>query len=113
GALSSDVRKELGDTQPTEDRENLSTGSLEAVSEYTKAQELSTAGKDEEAIVHYKRATERDPKFGRAWGGWALSATRLGQKDDVDRLWKQALANVEGMTDRERYRLMGVYYRSV
>jgi serine/threonine protein kinase/tetratricopeptide (TPR) repeat protein len=113
GALSSDVRKALGDTQPTQDRENLSTGSLDAVSEYTKAQELSTAGNDEEAIVHYKRATERDPKFGRAWGGWALSATRLGQKEDVDRLWKQALANLAGMTDRERYRFMGVYYRQV
>ena len=114
GVLSSDVRKALGDTQPaTEDRENVSTGSLEAVSEYTKGQELSTAGNDEEAIVHYKRATELDPKFGRAWGGWALSARRLGQKEAADRLWKQALSNLEGMTDRERYRLMGVYYRQV
>ena len=113
GALSSDVRNELGDTQPTEDRENVSTGSLDAVSDYTKAQELSTAGKDEEAIEYYKRATERDPKFGRAWGGWALSATRLGQKENADRLWKQALSNLAGMTDRERYRLMGVYHRQV
>ena len=114
GALSSDVRKELGDTESTtRDTENLSTGSLEAVSEYTKAQGLSTAGNDEEAIVHYKRATELDPKFGRAWGGWALSARRLGQKENQDRLWKEALANLAGMTDRERYRLMGVYYRQV
>ena len=44
---------------------------------------------------------------------WALSARRLGQKEDADRLWKQALSNLEGMTDRERYRLMGVYYRQV
>jgi len=114
GALSSDVRKELGDSEPTtKDTENLSTGSLEAVTEYTKGQELSTVGNDEEAIAHYKRATELDPKFGRAWGGWALSARRLGQKEDADRLWKQALSNLGGMTDRERYRFMGIYHRQV
>src|SRR5262249_23778462 len=113
GTLSSDVRKQLGDTKPTQDRESVSTGSLDAVSDYTKAQDLSTAGSDEEAIVYYKRATERDPKFGRAWGGWALSATRLGRTEEADGLWKQALTNLSGMTDREQYRLLGVYYRQV
>src|SRR5262249_26019789 len=28
-------------------------------------------------------------------------------------LWKQALTNLSGMTDREQYRLLGVYYRQV
>jgi eukaryotic-like serine/threonine-protein kinase len=107
------VRTELGDTRTVDPKETLSTASLDAVSAYNRAQELSSAGKDQDAIPFFKRATEIDPGFGRAHGGLAMSVTRLGRKDEAAALWKEALKYVDVMSDREKYRLLGAYYTLV
>lgn len=113
GRLSTEVRSALGDSKATEARETFSASSLEAVGDYVKAQELAVGGRFEESIIYYRRATERDPKFGRAWGGWATASTRLGRKVEADELWKQALTLTDRMGERERLRMLGVYYSLV
>jgi tetratricopeptide (TPR) repeat protein/TolB-like protein len=112
-AVSTEVRQGLGDTRPVEAKETFSAASIEAVSEYIKAQEQFAAGNDEAALEGYRRATERDPGFGRAYGGWATAATRLGRREEAEGLWKKALAELDGMTERERYRMLGAYYTLV
>ena len=112
-ALAAKFRAALGDTRPADPKETFSSASVDAVAAYTRAQQLSAAGRDQEAIVHYKEATERDPGFGRAFGGWAMSLTRQGRREEAEPLWKQALAAQGRMTDRERYRMEGAYFTFV
>jgi tetratricopeptide (TPR) repeat protein len=111
--LAANLRSALGDRRPADPKETLSSASLDAAAAYIHAQQLSAAGRDQEAIASFKEATERDPGFGRAYGGWAMSATRLGRQKDADPQWKKALAAKDRMTDRERYRLEGAYFTLV
>jgi tetratricopeptide (TPR) repeat protein len=113
GTLAARVRAALGDTRAVDPKETLSTASLEAVSAYTRAQELSSAGKDQEAIDYFRKAASLDPGFGRAYGGLAMSATRLGRRDEAKKLWQEALKHLDVMSEREQYRLLGAYYSLV
>jgi tetratricopeptide (TPR) repeat protein len=111
--LAAQVRSSLGDTRAVTPRETLSTASLEAVNAYTRAQELSAAGKDQDAIEFYRKAVDIDPGFGRAYGGLAMSATRLGRREEAAGLWQEALKHLDVMSEREQYRLLGAYYTLV
>lgn len=54
-----------------------------------------------------------DPRFGRAYSGWALSAFKLGRQEEAEELWKKALSLMDTMTERERLRTQGLYYSVV
>jgi tetratricopeptide (TPR) repeat protein/tRNA A-37 threonylcarbamoyl transferase component Bud32 len=113
-SLAARIRDALGDSAPETENlaagETFTAGSLEAMQSYSHAQDLAASGKDEEAISNYRRATEHDPRLGRAYAGWAISASRLGRKDESIELWKKALALLNRMTEREKYRTLGGYY---
>jgi tetratricopeptide (TPR) repeat protein len=111
--LASKARSALGDTQPVDAKETFSSASLEAVNAYTRAQELSIAGKDQDAIEYYKKAVSIDPAFGRAYGGLAMSTTRLGRHEEAAKLWQESLKHTDVMSPREKYRLLGAYYTLV
>ena len=115
GRLAQQVRAALGDTTPSAalQAETYSTSSLEAVHEYSIAQSLSVDGRSEEAIRHYRAAVERDPRFGRAYAGWAASTYDLGRRTEAEELWKKALSLMDRMTDREKYRTLGAYFMNV
>jgi len=117
GELAGDIREELGDENLDRERmaakETFTAASLEAAKSYTMAQDLQDLGKDEEAIVHYAKAVELDPNFGRAFSGWALSAFNLGRTEEANERWDQALMYMETMTERERMRTLGLYYSVV
>jgi tetratricopeptide (TPR) repeat protein len=113
GALAANLRRDLGDTKPESARlaasETFTTSSLDAVREYTIAQDLANNSRNEAAIPHYQKAVAADPQFGRAYSGWALSLYELGRQEDAAAQWTKALALMDRMTDRERYRTMGTY----
>jgi tetratricopeptide (TPR) repeat protein len=113
--LAGQVRAELGDTSPSRhsDAETFSAASLEAVRSYTIAQSLAADQKDEEAIAHYRAAIAHDPNFGRAYAGWANSALYLGRRQEAEDQWKKAIALMDRMTEREKYRTLGQYYVAV
>ncbi|MEL7312955.1 MAG: hypothetical protein AAFN07_15675 [Pseudomonadota bacterium] len=116
GELAVALRKALGDTnakQSEQGQETFTTVSLEAMHDYVMAQRLAKDGKDDEAITFYQSAVDYDPEFGRAYSGLALTATRLGMSEVADQAWQTALGLLDGMTERERYRTMGVYYSIV
>jgi eukaryotic-like serine/threonine-protein kinase len=113
GSLAARVRKGLGDarTEVEAGREtSFTAASLEAARSYTIAQELADSYKDADAIEHYKQAIHQDPNCGRAYAGWAYSAFRLGRTGESEAAWPKALALVERMTDREKYRTLGLYF---
>lgn len=116
GELARDLREKLGDVNAditSEGEETFTTVSLEAMHDYVNAQRLARDGIDDRAINLYQSAVEKDPQFGRAWTGLAVSADKLGQTDVADVAWQKALELLEGMTERERYRTAGVYYTVV
>ena len=117
GALSGDLRKELGDDSLDRDKleaaETFTAKTLEAARAYALAQSLQYNGKYQEAIEYYRQAVDEDPDFGRAYSGWALSEQSLGRTDQAQVLFEKALANLDTMTERERLRTLGLYYSRV
>ena len=117
GSIAEDLRDELGDTASGEEmtgaKETLTATSLDAIREYSIAQDLGLAGKDEEAIQHYKSAIGHDQAFGRAYSGWAVTAFRMGRRDEAVAAYEKALSLVDRMTPREKYRTFGTYYVSI
>jgi tetratricopeptide (TPR) repeat protein len=115
--VASDIRGVLGDTTSQSARlaaaEAVTTGSLEALGYYSRAQDLLYNSKDEEAIVLYKQAIEKDPNFGRAYSGLAISSQNLGRREEALDAWNKAVSLVGRMTDREKYRTLGNYYIAV
>ena len=113
GTLATRLREALGDTRAPDPRDTLSSNSLEAVAAFTRGLTFLAVGNDQEALTAFKQAVELDPQFVRAQGGQALALTRLGRKSDAEPIWKAAFAAKDRMTNRERYRLEGVYSQLV
>lgn len=115
--LAADFRKELGEDSLDLDQlaagETVTAASLEAMKFYTQAQDLARSGQDEEAITYYARAIEEDPEMARAYSGWGLSAHKMGRPDEANEKWQTALSLLDRMTERERYRTLGLYYTVV
>lgn len=113
-SLTGEVREALGDTDVDSIvMETFTAGSIEAMRDYTHAQQLAQAGKREEAIELYASAVDKDPNFGRALSGWALTLFNMGRADEANTLWERALSKMDTMTARERYRTLGLYYMTV
>jgi tetratricopeptide (TPR) repeat protein len=112
GSIASDIRKELGDTEPVETMasDSVSAGSVDAVKAYSQAQELQVAGLKPEALGAYEKAVELDPKFGLAYSGAAITAFELGRDEDAKKYWQTALTLMDRMSERERLRVTGAYY---
>ncbi|HSD74525.1 MAG TPA: tetratricopeptide repeat protein [Steroidobacteraceae bacterium] len=117
GRIAAQVRMALGDTSlkggQLADEETFTAASLEAASYYTRAQALAARNKDADALPVYEKAVEADPEFARAYSGWGLSAFKLGRRTEATEKWNSALKLLDRMTERERYRTLGLYYSVV
>jgi serine/threonine protein kinase/predicted Zn-dependent protease len=113
--LAGPIRRALGDTTPEsvqveKARGALTASSLEAVHQYGVALEQLSAGNMEEALKSYSSTVALDPGFARAYGGMAAVSANLGRTQDAEKYVKLAMEHVDRMTDRERYRMRGLYY---
>ena len=117
GELASETRSALGDTTPESTRisagETFTAASLEAAAQYTQGQELLQASRYRESIPLFRKATELDASFGRAFSSWALAEYYVGNREETERLFKRAFALTDRMTEREKYRTFGAYYLTV
>src|SRR6185312_2910380 len=112
--LADKMRRLLGDTTPVSSRlqqqETVTSSSLEAFHEYAVAQDLQFSGKWEEALPHYANAVALDPNMGRAYAGMAAMSANMGRKGDAEKYYQTAMAHIDRMSDREKYRTRGGYY---
>jgi tetratricopeptide (TPR) repeat protein len=117
GELAASVRAALGDTTPRSLQlaaaETFTAGSLAASHEYAQAQDDQYAGKYDEAAKHYLKALELDHDLGRADAGLAVIYANQGRRDETEKYYKLALAHIDRMSDREKYRTRGGYYLGV
>jgi eukaryotic-like serine/threonine-protein kinase len=114
--LAAPIRKALGDTTPESvqldaARGTFTAASLEAVHQYGLGSEQQFAGKMEEALQSFSKAAELDPNFARAYAGMAGTLGNLNRPQDAEKYLKLAMEHVDHMTERERYRTRGLYYR--
>ena len=117
GELAKEVRRALGEvpleassqSTATSAPETFTAATLEAAHAYTEAQRLADSGRDNEAVEFYNQAATLDPNFGRAYSGLGVSYLRLGRLDDARTAWNKCLSLVDRMTERERYRTLGLY----
>ena len=113
--VAAPIRKALGDATPESVQLEqvagaFSTSSLAAVHQYGIAMEQLLAGNSQEAIRSFSDAIALDPNFARAYGGMASAYGNLGRTQDAEKYVKLAMAHVDRMTERERYRVRGLYY---
>jgi eukaryotic-like serine/threonine-protein kinase len=113
--LIAPIRKALGDTTPVSAQIEkaagaFSTSSLAAVHQYGAGMEQLLAGNSEAAVQSFSNAIALDPNFARAYGGMASAYGNLGKTQDAEKYVKLAMEHVDRMTDRERYRVRGLYY---
>jgi eukaryotic-like serine/threonine-protein kinase len=115
--LAVPIRKALGDRTPAsvqfdEVAGGFKAASLEAVHQTSIALDEQFAGKFQEAFDSFQKASAMDPNFTWAYTGMAAMAENLGRPEDAVKYMKQAMEHVDDMTDRERYRDRGLYYRT-
>ena len=114
GKLAARIRTALGDDTPESLQlaaaETFSAASLEAAHSYAQGQELLWAGKAEDAIRSYLRAVELDPNLGRAYASLSAAYANREQRQLAEQYFQMAMARIDRMTDREKYRTRGVYY---
>jgi serine/threonine protein kinase/tetratricopeptide (TPR) repeat protein len=112
--LADKMRRVLGDTTPDSARlqqqETVTSSSLEAVHEYAVAQDLQFSGKGKDALPHYSKAIELDPNMGRAYAGLAVINANTGHRPEAEKYYQAAMAHIDRMSDREKYRTRGGYY---
>ena len=115
--VASDIRTALGDTASRQDRqadsESVTTSSLEALQSYTAAQELFATGKFDEAVKEFKRSTEKDRELRPRLCRPGQHAVLHGPQDEAEDNWKKALALMDRMTEREKYRTQGTYFFAI
>jgi serine/threonine protein kinase/tetratricopeptide (TPR) repeat protein len=113
GKVTAPIRKALGDSTPQSTQvaaaENFTAGSLAAAHEYSLGHELQQIN-PQEAIQHYLKAVELDPKLGRAYDGLAVTSITLKKRDDAERYYRTALTLLDHMSEREKLRTLANYY---
>jgi eukaryotic-like serine/threonine-protein kinase len=114
GKLAAGVRKALGDKTPESVQlaaaETYTTHSLNAAHEYALAQLGQFGGNYSDAIAHSEKALEFDPDLGRAYAVLATVYHNMKQPQQAEKYFKLALAKLDHMSDRERYRTLCTYY---
>ncbi len=114
GRLAAKVRSTLGDRTLDESglksEETFTAATLEAAHAYVQGQELQWAGQYEKAIASYRQAVAADPTLGRAYAGLGAVSGSLGMRTEAEEYYKQAIKNIDRMTDREKYRTRAGYY---
>jgi len=109
------IRRALGDTTPESAQLERAGGaftaaSLEVVHQYGIAMEQQFTGRTEDALKSFAKTAELDPNFARAYSGMTAAAIKLDRRADSEKYIKLAMEHVDHMTDRERYRVRGLYY---
>jgi tetratricopeptide (TPR) repeat protein/predicted Ser/Thr protein kinase len=110
GKLAESLRKGLGDASQQSAAETFTASSLEAAHAYAAGQDFQQAGKWTDAMKAYGQAIELDPNFGRAYAGAATVYANLGRRQDAEKYFGLAMAHIDRMTDREKYRTRSGYY---
>ena len=112
--LAATIRTALGDETSESAQlfamETLNARSLEVIQFYSRAMDALSMGKYEEARQQAQKAAQLDPDFGAAYGIMAAASQSLGQRQEAEKYIKDAVAHLDKVTERERYRMRGLSF---
>jgi tetratricopeptide (TPR) repeat protein len=110
------IRKEVGESKNDIARldappEDVTTGSWQALTEYSQAEKLISAGEREEAVILLQNAVAADPQFALAYGTLGDVLDSIGRSTEGYTYYTQALSvDLENrLTRRERDRIRGMF----
>ena len=114
GKLGTELREKLGESLTSIQKydkplASVTTPSLEALKAYTQGEKAASAD-DLAAIPFFKRAVELDPEFASAWVSLGVRYSNLGENGLSNDCFSKAFELREHVSDRERFRIEGVYY---
>jgi eukaryotic-like serine/threonine-protein kinase len=92
------------------DLKDVTTASMEAYRHYAAGIEHHQRGRYMDAMPHFQRAIEVDPKFALAYVKLAVASGNVGRAADRNRYAQRAIELVDHLTPRERYYIQGYYY---
>jgi serine/threonine protein kinase/tetratricopeptide (TPR) repeat protein len=114
GRLAGEIRKRLGDPDTAAVRhaaeDTFTASSLEAAHEYVQAVDLLTGGRWPEAYEAFSKLANDFPEMGRAYAGAATALANMNRREEATEQFEFAMAHVEHMTEREKFRTQGTYY---
>ena len=112
--LAATLRTKLGDETSESAKvfamDTLAATSLDVIHEYAQAMEALANGKNEEARQRAAKAAQLDPNFGSAYGIMAAASEALTQHEEANQYIRLALARLDRVTERERYRIRGLSF---
>jgi len=116
--LSEKIRQDLGETlasisQQSKPLAEVTTSSLEALKQYSLGIENHRKLKFEEAKVFYENALRIDPAFTSAKGSLGQLNFEKFDREEGKRLLEEAVKEVDGLTDREKYGILAFHAVSV
>lgn len=116
-SLSERLRTDLGESSSDMAKlaaaETFTTASIDAMRAYARAQEAAQTGNYQEALKLLQDAVSHDPKLGRAYAAMGAIYVNLKQIDRAEASFKQAMNNLDRMSEREKYRTLATYYIGV
>jgi tetratricopeptide (TPR) repeat protein len=116
-SLAESIRTGLGETKTDMEAvaaaETFTAGSLEAMREYARGQELVNAGHYHEALKALQAAVAADKAMGRAFSLMGAIYVNLKQNDRADASFQEAFKHFDRMSEREQYRTQATYYLGV
>jgi len=110
GRVRTALGDDLSDTARRFAQETLSATSLDVIGAYARGSKAFMERDWEGAIAELSMAVELDENFGLAYTGMAAAATNLGRTAEAERFLNDAIAHLDGMTERERSRTRALSY---
>ncbi|HEX6063757.1 MAG TPA: FlgO family outer membrane protein, partial [Longimicrobiales bacterium] len=92
------------------DLKDVTTSSMEAYRHYAAGIEQHQRARYMDAMPHFQRAVEIDPRFALAYVKMAVAAGNTGRAAERTQYARRAIDLIEHLTPRERYYIEGYYY---
>ena len=118
GRAATALRPQLGESLPSLDRfdvpiERATTSSLEALRAYTLGVHARAVGQESEAIPHFERAVELDPRFAAAFNALSMIYGSAGDAVRGAEYARRAFETSGGVSERERFLILFQYHDRV
>jgi tetratricopeptide (TPR) repeat protein len=117
GTAATAMRAKLGESLNSIQKlnrplEQATTGSLEALQNYTAGRDEMGHGRFLAAVPLFERATALDPNFAMAYYYLSVAADNAGDTGRRDEYARKAFALIDHVSERERDLIVGGYYDS-
>jgi len=100
------------DTDPDMPVEKITTSSPEAYKLYSEGRKYHDSVELNKSIELMKKAIALDPEFAMAYRSLSVSYYNMGLTAESKKYAEKALEYIDNVSERERYRIQGFYYRT-